>query len=66
MDIDFDVESILLRYEEEHDRETKRLPVCAECDEPIQDEHCYEINGELICPHCLEENHRKFTDDYIE
>lgn len=54
------------RYEAEQERRADRLPRCAECDEPIYDEECYEINGELICPDCLEENHRKHTDDYIE
>lgn len=42
------------------------LPVCAECNRPIQDEECFEINGELICPECLEVNHKKRTDDYVE
>lgn len=46
-------------------REIKRLPVCSECDEPIQDEHCYEFNDELICEQCLCHNHRKYVDDYI-
>lgn len=42
------------------------LPVCFECDHPIQSEECYEINGELICPECLNKNHLKHTDDYAD
>ena len=53
-------------YEAEQKKEMKKLPKCYECGEPIQDEECYEINDELICPKCLIENHRKFTDDYID
>lgn len=42
----------------------ERLPVCSECGEHIQDEHCYEFGGELICPDCVENNHRKNTEDF--
>ncbi len=44
----------------------EQQPVCSECDEHIQDEYCYEINGELICEDCLNTNHKKRTEDYIE
>lgn len=54
------------RHEAEQAKEQAKLPRCAECGEPIQDDHCYEINGELICPDCLRENHRKWTDDYVK
>lgn len=55
---------------ESHDAEQKaeldKLPCCCECDEPIQSETCYEINGELICEECLENNHKKWVEDYVE
>lgn len=41
------------------------LPRCCECDEAIQDEYCFEINGELVCPACMEENHKKNTTGFI-
>lgn len=51
----------------EHDHEEQEwldsLPVCDECGEPIQTEECYEINGEVICPECLRNNHRKRVED---
>lgn len=51
-----------------HDAEQQaklgRLPRCSECDNPIQSEACYEINGELICEECLENNHKKWVEDY--
>ena len=53
-------------YQAEQEKEMKKLPICYECEKPIQDEVCYEINDELICPDCLIKNHRKFTDDYID
>lgn len=52
-------------HEREREKELERLPVCCECDEPIQDEVCFEFDGELICLECLKENHKKHTDDYI-
>ena len=54
------------RWDEEQTKQLDKLPKCAECGEPIQDEECFEINGELICPGCLKSNHRKWTEDYIE
>lgn len=54
------------RYEAEQERELNKRPVCYECDEPIQEDECYEINDELICLGCLIENHKKHTDDYID
>lgn len=53
------------RHDAEQARELEKLPICAECGEPIQTEECYEINDELVCPDCLERYHRKRVDDYV-
>ena len=46
-----------------HDREQaqwlEKLPKCSFCGEPIQDEHYYEINGDNVCPGCLDNEFRK-------
>jgi hypothetical protein len=39
------------RYQE---RLLAQLPVCEICDNPIQADHYYEINGDVICPGCLD------------
>ena len=52
-------------WDDRQSKELARLPKCAECGEPIQDEECFEIDGEVICPQCLKDNHRKWTSDYI-
>jgi formylmethanofuran dehydrogenase subunit E len=44
----------------------RKRPVCADCDEPIQADHYFDINGEAICPDCMEGNYRKDIGDYIE
>lgn len=31
------------------------LPRCSECDQPIQDEFCFVINGEVICESCVDQ-----------
>ena len=54
------------RYDAEQQAKLDKLPRCSECDEPIQSETCYEINGELICEDCLKDNHRKWVEDFIE
>lgn len=54
------------RHDAEQQKQLEKLPVCVECDEPVQDEHFYLINDEVVCMQCLKDNHRKRTDDFIE
>jgi hypothetical protein len=51
------------RYQQQ---QLARLPKCAYCGETIQDDKCYLINDELICPECLVREHEKNTEDYME
>lgn len=54
------------RYQEEQDKQLQKLPKCSICDEPIQDDHLYEINDEVVCEECLKDNFRKNVEDFIE
>lgn len=54
------------RYAAEQDRQLDRLPECSECGHPIQSQHYFLINDEIICTNCLIQNYRKDTEDYIE
>ena len=55
------------RYDARQQRRLARRPRCCECHDYIQDDVCYEKdNGDLICPRCLEANHERNTDDYID
>ena len=54
------------RYDAEKQAELDKRPTCHECGEKIQEDFCYEINGECICERCLNKNHRKHTEDFIE
>lgn len=42
-----------------------KLPVCDCCNEPITDEHYYEIDGSIMCQECLDYHCKKCVDDYI-
>ena len=56
----------LARHEAEQERARAKLPRCCECGEHITDDECYDFDGDLICPNCLKENHRIFTEDLVE
>lgn len=49
----------------ELEAELEARPKCSECEEHIQDDYCYEINGEVICEHCLNAYYRKSVEDII-
>lgn len=42
-----------------------KRPVCSECDNHIQDETAYLINGEWICENCMN-TYKKYVDDFTE
>jgi formylmethanofuran dehydrogenase subunit E len=44
-------------HEDQKERELARYPVCSECDNPITEDVCYQINGELICIDCMRDNY---------
>ena len=46
-------------HERKRERKLAERPVCDICDQPIQDEHFYLINGDNVCPGCLEDQFRK-------
>lgn len=50
-------------YSDEQDKKLENLPICAECEERIQGDMCYEINGEYICEECMD-LHRICTPEY--
>lgn len=52
-------------YDAMQEKKLAELPECCECGEKIQDEYYFEINGEYICEECLNDNHRKRTEDFV-
>ena len=54
------------RWDRAQNEAAKKLPVCADCGDAVQDDHFYLINDAVICPDCMESGYRKEVDDYIE
>lgn len=52
------------RYYAEQESKLDNVTICEYCDEHIQDNYYFEINGECICEECLNEHYRKDVDDY--
>lgn len=52
-----------------HDRDQQRwldsLPKCDHCNEPIQDEDLFDVEGTLYHMECAEQEFKKKTEDYI-
>lgn len=53
-------------YESERECELEKCPECTYCGHKITDEYFYIINDEPVCEECLNDNHRKSLEDYIE
>ena len=51
------------RNDREQAKRLAALPECDICGHPIQDDHYYEINGDNVCPGCLEDQFRKEIED---
>ena len=52
-------------WDAQQQRKLDKLPKCAECDEPIQDDVYFLINDEPICSDCLNDNYKKRVEDYV-
>lgn len=50
----------------EMERRLARRPLCSICDNHIQDEEAYLINGEVICQECLNRDFKINVEDYID
>lgn len=53
------------RHEAEQERQRARLPVCDYCNDPVEDDHFFLVNDEIICPDCMDKHFRKDVDDYV-
>lgn len=50
----------------EQARREARLPVCDKCGKRIQDDFYWEIDGEILCERCMNDQYRYYTEDYID
>lgn len=54
------------RHDAEQEAELMKLPICDYCNEPIQDDYLFDIEGDIICEDCMKYHFRKRTEDYME
>lgn len=54
-----DNSDLFAAYDADQCRALEKLPVCSECGETVQDEYYYEINGEVVCQECLDNNAKR-------
>ena len=57
--------SLWKRHEAQQEAWLSRRPVCNYCEQHIQEDYLFDIEGELICKDCLVTNFRKNTEDYM-
>lgn len=46
-------------FDNEQERQLDGLPVCADCDNHVQNDHYYLINDKVICPDCMDSWYRR-------
>ena len=49
-------------WEAEQTEQMKRLPVCDNCDRPIQDEKFFYYHGDKVCHECMETHLQTHTE----
>lgn len=55
-----------LRDDTRKETELEKMPKCSYCDEHIQDDYLFDIEGEIYCEKHAYELFRKHTEDYME
>lgn len=50
------------RHDALQNAKLKERPQCSECDNHIQDNEAYYINGEWICAECMETEYKRNID----
>lgn len=54
------------RLDAEQQKHLNSLPLCDDCEEPIQDEKCYEIGGEVLCEDCMKDRYERCTEEFMK
>ena len=54
------------KWDAEQERHLNSLPLCDKCQEPIQDEICYEVCGDILCEDCMKDHYARWTEDFTK
>ena len=61
-----DVYDLWEAHERDQERQLSKRPVCGYCDQSIQDDFYFEIEGETTCESCLNKHFKKNVSDHID
>ena len=53
-------------YERRRHRKLSRRPKCNDCDEYIESDYYFEVDGDILCFEHMCDRYRKRTDDYMD
>jgi hypothetical protein len=53
------------RLDQEEVDYLERLPNCEKCGCTIDDDHYFEVEGEILCEACMIERYRRNTEDFV-
>ena len=53
-------------HDEEQESNLDKFPKCIYCGDRLTEEYVYVIDGETMCEKCLNDNHRKPIEDFID
>ncbi len=54
------------RWDADRTQALHKLPRCGYCGEAITEDYFYIIKGTNVCESCLNNEHRRYTEDYTE
>ena len=58
--------SLWEQHQDRLDRELEKQPICAETGEYIQDEHCYEVEGEILSEEGMNIRYRMDVNEWMD
>ena len=61
-----DVYDLWEKYDRDLEKALARRPQCEKCGKHIQDDYYFEINNEVLCQGCMEDQYMRSTEDYGE
>ena len=53
-------------WDREREAELSRLPKCEKCNNPIQDDYYYDIEGDILCGDCVDDLYKLPVDIYYD
>lgn len=53
------------RYDRAMAQREAKLPKCEKCGKPINDDFYYEIDAEILCEKCMQDEYARSTEDYL-